>query len=80
MEVITLTKYKKNQVKRTSVILAFSEGMVEPIKNYLSRFIFQKKSGLLKNNFFIQGFQPPLLNVKPRSRFDMTYKINKTVR
>ena len=25
--------------------------------------------------FLLKGFQPPLLNVKPRSQFDMKYKI-----
>ena len=29
--------------------------------------------------FLIKGFQPPLLNVKPRSQFDMTYKVNRKI-
>ena len=32
-------------------------------------------SGLLKNNYFLKGFQPPLRNVKPRSQFDMNIRI-----
>ena len=33
--------------------------------------------GYSRTIFFLKGFQPPLLNVKPRSQFDMTYKIVK---
>ena len=60
-------------------LFLFAEGMVEPQKkNYLSRFKFQKNEWIIKEQLFlIQGFQPPLLNVKPRSRFDMRYKILK---
>ena len=72
----------KNQVSRSSVILAFAEGMVEPVE----KTIYPDISNFIKNEWIsngttiscIQGFQPPILrNVKPRSRkkFDMRYKI-----
>ena len=59
--------------------MAFAEGMVEPIKKTIYPDLnFKKNEWIIKEQLFlIQGFQPPLLNVKPRSRFDMRYKILK---
>ena len=72
---------KKNQIVRSSVILAFSEGMVEPIKKIIYPDLnFKKNEWIIKEQLFlIQGFQPPLLNVKPRSKFDMRYKVIKKI-
>lgn len=72
---------KKNQILRSSVILAFGEGMVEPVKKIIYPDMqFNKKEWVIKEQLFlVKGFQPPLLNVKPRSQFDMTYKIKKKI-
>ena len=70
---------KTKQITRSSVILAFSEGMVEPIKKIIYPDLnFIKNEWIIREQLFLlKGFQPPLLNVKPRSQFDMTYKIVK---
>ena len=69
----------KNQLKRTSVIIAFSDGIVEPVKKiiYPDLFFNQRKWIVREQLFLVKGFQPPLLNVKPRSQFDMIYKVSK---
>ena len=70
---------KKNQIIRSSVILAFGEGMVEPVKKIIyPDSQFNQKQWVIKEQLFLlKGFQPPLLNVKPRSQFEMSYKVNK---
>ena len=52
--------------------------MVEPVKKIIYPDIYLiKNEWIIKEQlFFVKGFQPPLLNVKPR-KFDMTYKIKK---
>ena len=51
--------------------------MVEPIKKIIYPDInFGIDEWIIKEQLFLlKGFQPPLLNVKPRSQFDMRYKI-----
>ena len=72
----------KNQLKRTSVIIAFSDGIVEPVQKviYPDLFFNQKKWVVTEQLFLVKGFQPPLRNVKPRLKFDMTYKVNKKLK
>ena len=36
--------------------------------------LIQKEWIVREQLFLVKGFQPPLLNVKPRSQFDMNYK------
>ncbi len=69
----------KNKIMRTSVILAFDEGIVEPVEKTIYPDIsFNKKEWkVMEQLFLVKGFQPPLLNVKPRSKFEMNYKISK---
>ncbi len=73
---------KKKNVFRTSVILAFDEGLVEPIKKLVyPDFEFKEKQWKIKEQLFlVRGFQPPLLNVKPRSQFEMNYKIKERIK
>ena len=72
----------ENQLKRTSVIIAFSDGIVEPVQKviYPDLFFNQKKWVVTEQLFLVKGFQPPLRNVKPRLKFDMTYKVNKKLK
>ena len=53
--------------------------MVEPVKKIIYPDLqFNQNEWIIKEQLFLlKGFQPPLLNVKPRSQFDMRYKINK---
>ena len=69
----------KQKVERKSVILAFGEGIVEPVKKiiYPDLFFKQKKWIVKEQLFLVRGFQPPLLNVKPSSKFEMVYEIKK---
>ena len=69
----------KKKVERMSVILAFGEGIVEPVKKiiYPDLLFKQKKWTVKEQLFLVRGFQPPLLNVKPSSKFDMEYEIKK---
>tara|TARA_B100000282_G_C31605805_1_gene432288 strand:+ start:51 stop:755 length:705 start_codon:yes stop_codon:yes gene_type:complete len=69
---------QNNQITRSSVILAFGEGLVEPVKKIIYPDLqFNQKEWIIKEQLFLlKGFQPPLLNVKPRSKFDMRYKVN----
>ncbi len=69
----------KKKITRTSVILTFAEGIVEPVKKVIYPDIYfnQKEWVVREQLFLVKGFQPPLLNVKPRSQFDMIYSIKK---
>ena len=51
--------------------------MVEPVKKVIYPDLnFNKDEWIIREQLFlVQGFQPPLLNVKPRSQFDMKYKV-----
>tara|TARA_B100000029_G_C17462583_1_gene919080 strand:- start:575 stop:1117 length:543 start_codon:yes stop_codon:yes gene_type:complete len=71
--------WNKKKITRMSVILNFNEGIVEPVKKVIYPDInFNVKEWEVKEQLFlVKGFQPPLLNVKPRSQFDMKYKILK---
>ena len=53
--------------------------MVEPVKKIIyPDSQFNQKQWVIKEQLFLlKGFQPPLLNVKPRSQFEMSYKVNK---
>ena len=70
---------KEKTVSRKSVVLAFNEGIVEPVK----KVVYPDLS--FKNNewetqeqlFLVKGFQPPLRNFKPRTRFKMKYKVSR---
>ena len=64
-------------VKRVGAILTFNEGIVEPVvKVIYPDFKFRRKEWVSQEQLFlVRGFQPPLLNVKPRSQFKMNYKI-----
>ena len=76
------TYEKENEkLKRTSVILAFSDGIDEPVNKivYPDLYFNQNEWTVKEQLFLIKGFQPPLLNVKPRSQFDMTYKVNRKI-
>ena len=72
----------KKKITRTSVILAFEEGIVEPVKKIIYPDVsFNQKEWKVKEQLFlVKGFQPPLLNVKPRSQFEMNYKITRIYR
>ncbi len=69
---------EKNRITRSSVILAFSDGIDEPIKKiiYPDTTFKQKEWTVREQLFLVRGFQPPLRNAKPRSQFDMKYKIS----
>jgi hypothetical protein len=69
--------FDNNQVIRSSAVLAFNEGMVEPVRKIIYPDIyFKKNEWIIKEQLFLlKGFQPPLRNVKPRKKFDMKYKI-----
>tara|TARA_B100000963_G_C22496788_1_gene611832 strand:- start:272 stop:967 length:696 start_codon:yes stop_codon:yes gene_type:complete len=73
--------YKKENggLQRTAVILAFSDGIDEPVKKVVYPDLLFNQSEWVVNEqlFFVKGFQPPLRNVKPSSKFDMTYKVKK---
>ena len=68
---------KKKTVIRKSVLLAFEEGIVEPVEKIVyPDFSFkQKKWEVQEQLFLVKGFQPPLRNFKPRSKFNMSYKV-----
>ena len=70
---------KDGKVERTSVILTFSDGIDEPVKKIIYPDLnFKQKEWTVKEQLFlVRGFQPPLLNVKPRSQLEMNYKIKK---
>ena len=70
---------RDGKVERTSVILTFSEGIDEPVKKIIyPDLTFKQKEWRVKEQLFlVRGFQPPLLNVKPRSQLEMYYKIKK---
>ena len=66
-----------NSVFRKSVVLAFNEGMVEPVQKIIYPDLnFKRKEWEAKEQLFlVKGFQPPLRNFKPRAMADMSYKI-----
>ena len=68
-----------NKLIRTSVILAFSDGIDEPVqKTVYPDLNFNQKEWIVREQLFlVKGFQPPLLNVRPSSQFDMKYKVKK---
>jgi len=68
---------KERNVQRVSVILSYDEGIVEPVKKIIYPDIdFKEKEWIVKEQLFlIEGYQPPLLNIKPRPQFNMIYKI-----
>ena len=70
---------KQKKVTRKSVVLTFDEGIVEPVQKVIYPDInFNVKEWIVREQLFlVRGFQPPLLNVKPTSQFDMKYKIKK---
>ncbi len=65
------------KVTRKSVILTFDEGIVEPVEKviYPDMNFNIEEWQVREQLFLVRGFQPPLLNVKPTSQFDMQYKI-----
>ena len=69
---------QNNQITRSSVILAFGEGLVEPVKKIIYPDLqFNQKEWIIKEQLFLlKRFSTSLLNVKPRSKFDMRYKVN----
>ena len=80
MELVIHMKLKMARLKELEVILTFfSDGIDEPVKKIIYPDLnLNRKNGKLKNNcFLVRGFQPPLLNVKPRSQLEMNYKIKK---
>ena len=64
-------------VYRKSVVLAFNEGMVEPVQKIIYPDLdFKREEWEAKEQLFlVKGFQPPLRNFKPRAMADMSYKI-----
>ena len=68
---------EKKTVIRKSVLLAFEEGIVEPVEKivYPDVSFKQKKWEVQEQLFLVKGFQPPLRNFKPRSKFNMSYKV-----
>ena len=70
---------RDGKIERTSVILTFSDGIDEPVKKIIYPDLnFKQKEWKVKEQLFlVRGFQPPLLNVKPRSQLEMYYKIKK---
>ncbi len=70
---------KDGKVERTSVILTFSDGIYEPVRKIIYPDLsFKQNEWKVKEQLFlVRGFQPPLLNVKPRSQLEMNYKIKK---
>ena len=59
--------------------MTFKDGLVEPVKKIIYPDLnFKQKEWKVKEQLFlVRGFQPPLLNVKPRSQLEMYYKIKK---
>ena len=73
---------KKKTVSRKSVVLAFNEGIVEPVKKVVYPDLTFKISEweIQEQLFLVKGFQPPLRNFKPRTRFKMKYKVSKKLK
>ena len=70
---------KKKTVVRKSVVLAFNEGIVEPVKKVVYPDLTFKTNEweTQEQLFLVKGFQPPLRNFKPRTRFKMKYKVSR---
>ena len=70
---------KKQTVFRKSVVLAFNEGIVEPVKKIVYPDLTFKTNEweTQEQLFLVKGFQPPLRNFKPRTRFKMKYKVSR---
>ena len=70
---------KKQTVFRKSVVLAFNEGIVEPVKKVVYPDLTFKTNEweTQEQLFLVKGFQPPLRNFKPRTRFKMIYKVSR---
>ena len=70
---------KKKSVSRKSVVLAFNEGIVEPVKKVVYPDVTFKTDEweTQEQLFLVKGFQPPLRNFKPRTRFKMNYKVSR---
>ena len=70
---------KEKNILRESAYFAFQDGLVEPVKKIVYPDMeFKTAEWETKEQLFlVKGFQPPLLNVKPRSQFNMKYKIEK---
>ena len=64
---------------RKSVVLAFNEGIVEPVQKIVYPDLTFKTNEweTLEQLFLVKGFQPPLRNFKPRSKFKMNYKVTR---
>jgi hypothetical protein len=67
----------KKTVFRKSVVLAFNEGIVEPVQKIVYPDLTFKTNEweTLEQLFLVKGFQPPLRNFKPRSKFKMNHKV-----
>ena len=70
---------KKKTVFRKSVVLAFNEGIVEPVQKVVYPDLTFKTNEweTQEQLFLVKGFQPPLRNFKPRTRFKMKYKVSR---
>ena len=68
---------KKKTVFRKSVVLAFNEGIVEPVQKIVYPDLTFKINEweTQEQLFLVKGFQPPLRNFKPRAKFKMNYKV-----
>ena len=66
-----------NSVLRKSVVLAFNEGMVEPVQKIIYPDLnFKREEWEAEEQLFlVKGFQPPLRNFKPRAIANVSYKI-----
>ena len=70
---------KKKTVLRKSVVLAFNEGIVEPVRKIVYPDLTFKINEWETHEqlFLVKGFQPPLRNFKPRTKFKMKYKVSR---
>ena len=67
----------QNSVLRKSVVLAFNEGMVEPVQKIVYPDLeFKEDEWQVKEQLFlVKGFQPPLRNFKPKAIAVISYKV-----
>ena len=70
---------EEKTVSRKAVVLAFNEGIVEPVQKVVyPDFTFKTDEWETQEQLFlVKGFQPPLRNFKPRTRFKMNYKVSR---
>ena len=70
---------KKRTIFRKSVVLAFNEGIVEPVQKIVYPDLSFKTNQweTQEQLFLVKGFQPPLRNFKPRTMFKMNYKVSR---